>query len=64
MATTLSDAELRDRLREDGFVIIRQMVTAEQLSELRDAAARTRDRAVAGQWPHIRTVGVSNTPKR
>ena len=62
MAATMSDAELRDRLRQDGFVVIRHMVTAEQLSELRDAAARTRDRAVAGRWPHIRTVGVSNTP--
>ncbi|KAI1458149.1 phytanoyl-CoA dioxygenase [Annulohypoxylon moriforme] len=53
---------LRSQLDKDGFVVIRSILNAEQLTQLRDAAARTTALAVAGKWPHVRTVGKQFPP--
>ncbi|ETS78227.1 hypothetical protein PFICI_10289 [Pestalotiopsis fici W106-1] len=57
-----SSSKLRDRLHEDGFVVIRQILSADELRTLRAAAARATELARTGQWPHIRTVGKQFPP--
>ncbi|KAI1777255.1 phytanoyl-CoA dioxygenase [Hypoxylon cercidicola] len=53
---------LRSQLDKDGFVVLRSILSAAQLATLRDAAARTTALAVAGGWPHVRTVGKQFPP--
>ncbi|TGJ87967.1 hypothetical protein E0Z10_g798 [Xylaria hypoxylon] len=55
-------SSLRAALAENGFVIQRQVLSAEELSALRGAATRTTERARAGNWPDIRTVGKQFPP--
>ncbi|KAI1737495.1 phytanoyl-dioxygenase family protein [Xylaria scruposa] len=53
---------LRAALAENGFVIQRQILSAEELDLLRSAASRTTERARSGNWPDIRTVGKQFPP--
>ncbi|KAI0863929.1 phytanoyl-dioxygenase family protein [Xylaria cubensis] len=53
---------LRAALAENGFVIQRQILSAEELNLLRSAASRTTERARSGNWPDIRTVGKQFPP--
>ncbi|KAI1758149.1 phytanoyl-dioxygenase family protein [Xylaria castorea] len=53
---------LRASLAENGFVIQRQILSAEELDVLRGAASRTTERARSGNWPDIRTVGKQFPP--
>lgn len=53
---------LQSQLAKDGFVVVRSLLTAEQTQQLRAAASRTTALAVAGQWPHVRTVGKQFPP--
>ncbi|KAI0554057.1 phytanoyl-dioxygenase family protein [Xylaria curta] len=55
-------ASLRTALAENGFVIQRQILSAEELDLLRSAASRTTERARSGNWPDIRTVGKQFPP--
>ncbi|KAI1132868.1 phytanoyl-dioxygenase family protein [Nemania abortiva] len=55
-------SSLRAALAEHGYVIQRQVLSAEELEALRGAAARTTARARAGNWPDIRTVGKQFPP--
>ncbi|KAI1827018.1 phytanoyl-dioxygenase family protein [Xylaria intraflava] len=55
-------SSLRAALAEDGFVIQRQILSPEELQTLRAAASRTTERARAGDWPDIRTVGKQFPP--
>ncbi|KAI1310594.1 phytanoyl-dioxygenase family protein [Xylaria venustula] len=55
-------SSLRAELAENGFVIKRQILSAAELSALRDAASRTTARARSGNWPDIRTVGKQFPP--
>ncbi|KAI0438961.1 phytanoyl-dioxygenase family protein [Xylaria telfairii] len=55
-------SSLRAALAENGFVIQRQVLSAEELEALRSAASRTTERARAGNWPDIRTVGKQFPP--
>ncbi|KAH8666363.1 phytanoyl-CoA dioxygenase family protein [Xylariales sp. PMI_506] len=61
-ATTTDGSSLRKGLHEDGFVVIRQMLTPAQLEILRAAARSTTELARSGGWPHIRTVGKQFPP--
>jgi hypothetical protein len=58
----MAQSKLRDQLHKDGFVVIPQILTADQLSTLRTAASRTTALAREGKWPHIRTVGKQFPP--
>ncbi|KAI1387831.1 uncharacterized protein F4822DRAFT_293533 [Hypoxylon trugodes] len=53
---------LRTQLEKDGFVILRSILSPEQLTSLRGAAQRTVDLAQAGSWRHVRTVGKQFPP--
>ncbi|KAI0104464.1 hypothetical protein F4814DRAFT_430864 [Daldinia grandis] len=53
---------LRSQLDKDGFVVLRSILNAEQVSQQRAAAERTRELALAGSWPHVRTVGKQFPP--
>ncbi|KAI1371078.1 phytanoyl-CoA dioxygenase [Hypoxylon crocopeplum] len=53
---------LRAQLEKDGFVVVRSILPAEQITQLRAAAARTTALAVSGGWPHVRTVGKQFPP--
>ncbi|KAI0175195.1 phytanoyl-CoA dioxygenase [Pestalotiopsis sp. NC0098] len=55
-------SQLRDQLHKDGFVVIRQILSPEELETLRAAASRATQLARDGQWPHIRTVGKQFPP--
>lgn len=50
------------QLNQDGFVVIRSIVSGEKLQALRTASARATELARAGKWPHIRTVGKQFPP--
>ncbi|KXX73199.1 hypothetical protein MMYC01_210046 [Madurella mycetomatis] len=49
-------------LRREGYVIIPSILSAQELSTLRDAASRLTQIARTGAWPHIRTVGKQFPP--
>ncbi|KAK8037908.1 Phytanoyl-dioxygenase [Apiospora phragmitis] len=53
---------LREKLHRDGFVIIRQILSPDELEPLRAAATRATALARGGNWPHIRTVGKQFPP--
>ncbi|KAI2463866.1 phytanoyl-CoA dioxygenase [Annulohypoxylon bovei var. microspora] len=53
---------LRSQLDKDGFVVLRGILSAPQLTQLRSAAERTTALATAGSWPHVRTVGKQFPP--
>ncbi|KAI1480924.1 hypothetical protein F4774DRAFT_376479 [Daldinia eschscholtzii] len=53
---------LRTQLDRDGFVVLRSILSAEQVAQQRAAAERTRDLALSGSWPHVRTVGKQFPP--
>ncbi|KAI0376481.1 phytanoyl-CoA dioxygenase [Hypomontagnella monticulosa] len=53
---------LRAQLEKDGFVVLRSILPADQLTQLRAAAARTTALATEGGWPHVRTVGKQFPP--
>ncbi|KAI1800290.1 hypothetical protein F4811DRAFT_567177 [Daldinia bambusicola] len=53
---------LRTQLDKDGFVVLRSILAPEQVARQRAAAERARDRALAGSWPHVRTVGKQFPP--
>jgi len=55
-------ANLRAELAKNGFVIQRQILSPAELEALRAAAKRTTDRARAGNWPDVRTVGKQFPP--
>ncbi|KAI0483576.1 phytanoyl-dioxygenase family protein [Xylaria cf. heliscus] len=55
-------SSLRAALAENGFVIQRQILSASELEALRAAASRTTERARAGNWPDVRTVGKQFPP--
>jgi hypothetical protein len=57
-------SSLRAELAENGFVIQRQILSADELSALRGAASRTTARARSGHWPDVRTVGKQFPPWR
>jgi hypothetical protein len=55
-------ADLRAELARNGFVIQRQILSPAELEALRGAAQRTTERARAGNWPDVRTVGKQFPP--
>ncbi|KAK8170047.1 hypothetical protein IWX90DRAFT_485919 [Phyllosticta citrichinensis] len=54
--TLPSPSALRAALSTDGFVIIRSLLSPEELASLRAATASTITLGRSGAWPHIRTV--------
>ncbi|WEW56482.1 hypothetical protein PRK78_001927 [Emydomyces testavorans] len=57
--TALTDSDTTPHLtalRRDGFVLIPGLISPEQVTSLRRAAAKATSLARNGQWPHIRTV--------
>ncbi|KAI1881108.1 hypothetical protein JX265_001348 [Neoarthrinium moseri] len=58
----MTASALRDNLHKDGFVVIRQILSQDQLNTLREAASSTTTLARDGKWPHIRTVGKQFPP--
>ncbi|KAI1118388.1 phytanoyl-dioxygenase family protein [Nemania sp. NC0429] len=55
-------SSLRAALAEDGYVIRRQILSSGELEALRGAASRVTERARAGNWPDVRTVGKQFPP--
>ncbi|KAI0173546.1 hypothetical protein GGR52DRAFT_390727 [Hypoxylon sp. FL1284] len=53
---------LRSQLDKDGFVVVRSLLSGTQVEQLRAAASRTTALAIAGGWPHVRTVGKQFPP--
>jgi nicotinamide N-methyltransferase len=49
-------------LRRDGFVVIKSILSPEELSALREVSLKVQQRARAGLWPHCRTVGKQFPP--
>lgn len=49
-------------LRRDGFVVVRNIVTPQQLNDLRAASKQVEALARSGEWPHVRTVGKQFPP--
>lgn len=58
----MPSSTLRDQLHRDGFVVIRDLLPAAQVTALREAAARTAALSRSGGWPHVRTVGKQFPP--
>ncbi|KAF2401940.1 phytanoyl-CoA dioxygenase [Trichodelitschia bisporula] len=54
--THLSPSPLLTDLNRDGYVIIPNALSPEQLTSLREAAGHITDLARKGQWPYIRTL--------
>jgi hypothetical protein len=47
---------LLDRLNRDGFVLIPNAISMEQVEKLREASQNITTLARAGKWPHVRTL--------
>jgi hypothetical protein len=52
----MSKSELLQSLERDGFVLVPNLLTPEQITELREAAKETVELARSGAWPHVRTL--------
>ncbi|KAF4125620.1 Phytanoyl-CoA dioxygenase (PhyH) [Geosmithia morbida] len=50
------------QLERDGFVVVRSILSDEQLSALLEASRKAAELARSGHWPHIRTVGKQFPP--
>ena len=55
-------SELLVSLEREGFVVIKSVLNADQLKELREAAARSAELARSGKWPFVRVVGKQFPP--
>ncbi|KAI6784500.1 uncharacterized protein J7T54_006545 [Emericellopsis cladophorae] len=51
-----------DALNRDGYVLIKSLFSAEQVSHLQTIASQATQLARSGQWPHIRTFGKQFPP--
>ena len=60
--TPETSSPLLAQLENQGFVLIRSLLTGPQLTALRGAASRLADRARKGDWPEVRTVGKQFPP--
>ncbi|KAK1775392.1 phytanoyl-CoA dioxygenase [Copromyces sp. CBS 386.78] len=60
--TTTYPSPLLKELQENGFTVIRSLLTPIELSTLRSAADSLTALARAGSWPYIRTVGKQFPP--
>ncbi|KAJ5770400.1 uncharacterized protein N7511_002451 [Penicillium nucicola] len=47
-----------DALRRDGFVVVRNLLTAEEITHYRDIATKATTLTRTGSWPHFRTGGI------
>ncbi|PQE04641.1 phytanoyl- dioxygenase protein [Rutstroemia sp. NJR-2017a BBW] len=52
----MSKSELLESLERDGFVLVPNLLTQEQITELREAAKETVELARSGGWPFVRTL--------
>jgi hypothetical protein len=52
----MSKSELLKSLERDGFVLVPNLLTQEQITELREAAKETVELARSGGWPFVRTL--------
>ncbi|ERS99070.1 hypothetical protein HMPREF1624_04265 [Sporothrix schenckii ATCC 58251] len=59
---TVSEDPYLTSLKADGFVVVRNVVSGDALKALQEAAIRTANKARAGDWPHVRTVGKQFPP--
>lgn len=59
---TVSEDPYLTSLKEDGFVVVRSVVSGDALKALQDAAIRTANKARIGDWPYVRTVGKQFPP--
>ncbi|CAM1501990.1 Fc.00g039740.m01.CDS01 [Cosmosporella sp. VM-42] len=50
------------QLNQDGFVVIKSIVSNEQLEALRAASKKAEELGRRGEWPHVRTVGKQFPP--
>ena len=55
MTTTAPQPHL-EALQRDGFVVVRSILPPDQVSMLREAAAKVTSMTRAGQWPYLRSV--------
>ncbi|KAK3316428.1 hypothetical protein B0H66DRAFT_499810 [Apodospora peruviana] len=61
-SSSSSSDDLLNNLHKTGFIIIRSILSPEELSSLRTAASQITALARQGSWPHIRTVGKQFPP--
>ncbi|KAJ9133424.1 Phytanoyl-CoA dioxygenase [Pleurostoma richardsiae] len=52
----MTTSTLLDRLNRDGFVVIPNAITPEQVEKLREVCQTCTALARAGKWPHVRTL--------
>ncbi|OAA68256.1 phytanoyl-dioxygenase family protein [Niveomyces insectorum RCEF 264] len=57
-----TEDDLLTRFNKDGFVVIPSLVKGDDLTTLQEAATRTANKARAGDWPYVRTVGKQFPP--
>ncbi len=57
-----SPIDLKQAYKRDGFVLVPNLVSDDQLSELRAACARVVKKTRRGEWPHRRVVGKQFPP--
>ncbi|KAK3191148.1 Protein N-terminal and lysine N-methyltransferase efm7 [Lecanicillium sp. MT-2017a] len=50
-------AGILEALKQDGFIVIKNIVSDAKLQELRETSLKIEKLARAGEWPYIRTVG-------
>ncbi|KAG5972680.1 hypothetical protein E4U55_000778 [Claviceps digitariae] len=62
MPAHIDAARLLADLNRDGFVIIRSLISDDQLNDLRRASRTVEKLGRSGQWPHVRTVGKQFPP--
>lgn len=55
-SATAKVSHLRNALDKDGFVVIKNALTNDEMSQLRQACQRSVALARAGDWPHVRTL--------
>ncbi|ORZ24010.1 hypothetical protein BCR42DRAFT_402049 [Absidia repens] len=62
MLTDIHNVPIDEALKKDGFVIVDNLITDEQLPRLKDACERVITKARNGEWKHRRLVGTQFPP--
>ncbi|ORZ14196.1 hypothetical protein BCR42DRAFT_354668 [Absidia repens] len=62
MLTDINNVPIDEALQKDGYVIVDNLITEEQLPKLKDACERVINKARNGEWKHRRLVGTQFPP--
>ncbi|KAI8339002.1 hypothetical protein BC941DRAFT_460577 [Chlamydoabsidia padenii] len=62
MLTDINNVPIEEALKINGYVIVDNLISEEQLLKLRDACERVINKARSGEWKHCRLVGTQFPP--